>query len=482
MRGKAVEPVPDRLRPLSNLVGGHHRVRHVDLRPPLLRDQPVAGDRDAADRARRSRDLAFPLLEVDRAGKRREHHELRERDAGAVGEVGGGLEGVGAVAGQAEDERAEHMDAARAKGLEPFDEGVPGEVEPLVDVLQPLRRHRLDADERALDARPAHRVEEVGILGRLHGDLGEEHHVVGKLREAGHQGEPLGPDLLELPQPRRIGATAGLGKVAERHGIEIVVGERDEPEPAAPQLDRLADHRVDARLPRRLAVGAPHRAERAMLRAPAHRLHRRPHVASLGQEIPARDAEAVAADLAGLVDAPRGSGKTVVDHRGPHPVAVAAHDGVRAAALEHLLREERRVNAAEHHVRAALARQRPDLVAAQGVAGVNADPDHVAGGDLVGIERVERFVAEHGVAPARRGRRRQDVHPSRRDDGGAEGDVTRVDQEHTHGGASPAEAKNAGKNDWWLEAAGERLAGPSEETADRRAGALGAAARRLAGG
>ena len=37
----------------------------------------------------------------------------------------------------------------------------------------------------------AHRVEELRILGRLHGDLREEDHVVGQLRQPLHQLEPL---------------------------------------------------------------------------------------------------------------------------------------------------------------------------------------------------------------------------------------------------------------------------------------------------
>ena len=63
-----------------------------------------------------------------------------------------------------------------------------------------------------------------------------------------------------------------------RHRIEVVVGQRDELEPEAAQFDHFLDDRVDAALARLLAVGPPHRAERAVLRAAAHGLHRRPHV------------------------------------------------------------------------------------------------------------------------------------------------------------------------------------------------------------
>ena len=65
-----------------------------------------------------------------------------------------------------------------------------------------------------------------------------------------------------------------LCQIVERHGIEIVVGERDEPESEPAQLDDLADHAIDAPLAGLLAVGSPHRTEGTVLRAAADRLHR----------------------------------------------------------------------------------------------------------------------------------------------------------------------------------------------------------------
>ena len=84
---EAVEPIPDRLRPLADLVGRHHRVRRVDLRPRLLRDQPVPGDRHAGDLVGRI-DGLLPRREIDRAGERRQHHELRECQIRLLGERG----------------------------------------------------------------------------------------------------------------------------------------------------------------------------------------------------------------------------------------------------------------------------------------------------------------------------------------------------------------------------------------------------------
>ena len=82
----------------------------------------------------------------------------------------------------------------------------------------------------------------------------------------------------------------------------------------------------------------------------------------------------------------------------PDQVAVALHHGVRLAALERLLRKQRGVNAAVHDPGAALAGHAADLVAAQRVAGVDADADDVAGRDCRWIDRLERFVDENGIA------------------------------------------------------------------------------------
>ena len=54
------------------------------------------------------------------------------------------------------------------------------------------------------------------------------------------------------------------------------------------------------------------------------------------------------------------------------------------------------MDAAEDDPGAALARRASDLVAAQGVAGVDADADDVAGRDGRQVERLERLVDDCG--------------------------------------------------------------------------------------
>ena len=52
-------------------------------------------------------------------------------------------------------------------------------------------------------------------------------------------------------------ANIGLGEIGEGHRVEVVVGERDEAESAAPQLDDLGDNGIDGPLAWRLTVGPP---------------------------------------------------------------------------------------------------------------------------------------------------------------------------------------------------------------------------------
>jgi hypothetical protein len=75
-----------------------------------------------------------------------------------------------------------------------------------------------------------------------------------------------------------------------------------------------------------------------------------------------------------------------------------------------------------------LTRLAANLVPAPGVAGVNADPDDIAGRDRVDIKRVQRLIHDSRIAPARPGRRRQDVEPARGNHRHAEGFCARIDE------------------------------------------------------
>jgi hypothetical protein len=60
----------------------------------------------------------LPFFKIERSGKRRKHQELSERQTGPLRELEGGIEGIAAVAGKAEDERAKNLYSVLAKSLQ----------------------------------------------------------------------------------------------------------------------------------------------------------------------------------------------------------------------------------------------------------------------------------------------------------------------------------------------------------------------------
>ena len=103
-----------------------------------------------------------------------------------------------------------------------------------------------------------------------------------------------------------------------------------------------------------------------------------------------------------------------------------------AAPLERLLRIERGMDSAEHHPGAPLARRASDLVSSQGVAGVDADADDVAGLDALQIEMLQSFIADFGIAERLVGRSGQNVQPSWRDDCSPESGIAWIDEVNAH--------------------------------------------------
>ncbi len=232
-----------------------------------------------------------------------------------------------------------------------------------------------------------------------------------------------------------VGAPIRHAQVFERHRIEIVVGERDEAEAETPQLHQFLDHRIRLAHARLLAVGAPHRTERTVLGTAAHGLHRRDHVLVARQQVPARLQHRGAFDLAALVDPLRFAGFAVGNHHGPDAIAVALDHGMSAAVFERLVREQARVNAAVHDVGAALAGRAADFVAAQGVEGVDPDPDDVARRHGVHVDLLERFVDHLGIAKPGGRSRGKHIEPAWRNHRGAKSHVAGIDEVDAHVGA-----------------------------------------------
>jgi hypothetical protein len=169
-----------------------------------------------------------------------------------------------------------------------------------------------------------------------------------------------------------------------------------------------------------------------MLRAAAHGLHRGPHVAAALDQVPARRDERPAVDTPAFVLRFWRAGLAVREHLGPDDVAIAANDRVRPAFLPRLVREQRRVDAAVDDERSGGPRLAPDFVAAQGVAGVDADADDVARCETGAVEDVERLILEERDAVTVGGRRGEDEQPARGDDGDAKGHVAWIDEEDSH--------------------------------------------------
>src|SRR6185503_20231959 len=100
-----------------------------------------------------------------------------------------------------------------------------------------------------------------------------------------------------------------------------------------PELDDLADDVIRGTLARALAVGAPDRTKRAVLGTAADRLHRRPHVASLGSQVPSGGQKPFGGNAAPVVNALRRSFGAVRQDRLPDVVAVPFHHRMGAAEI-----------------------------------------------------------------------------------------------------------------------------------------------------
>ena len=362
-------------------------------------DEPVAGDGNVSHHFGRFGLLFFPAVEVNGAGEGRHHDELGEGDAGFEGHLDGGVEGGGLVGGEAEDEGAEDVDAVLLECLELAGQGFTGVVEVFKDGLETFGGDGFYADECSLDVGLAHGVEVLAVFAGFHGDLGEEDHIFGELGELGHEEEAFGADGGEFGEFGLVVLFACEAEVGEGDGIEVVVGEGDEAEADLAEVDDLVDDGLVRALAGLLAVGAPDAAEGTVLGAAADGLDGGPHVFVAGHEVPAGGEEVGTADASAFVDLFRfRAGEDVGDGFAPGDVAVAFDHGVSVASFEGFFGKERGVDAAVDDPGTALAGDATDLVAAEGVAGVNADADDVAGLDGFGDDLLDGFVDEDGVA------------------------------------------------------------------------------------
>ena len=396
-------------------------------------DEPVPGDGDIAYEGGSDGLLLLPAGEVHGAGEGRHHDELGEGDAGLEGHVDSGVEGGGLIRGEAEDEGAEDMDAVLLEGLELTGEGFAGVVEVFEDGLEAFGGDGFDADEGSLDIGLAHGVEVLSVFAGLHGDLGEEDHVPGELGELGHELEALLADGGELFEFGGIVLFAGKAEVGEGDRVEVVVGQGDEAEAATAEVDDLVDDGLELTLAGLLAVCAPDGAEGAVLGTAADGLDGGPHVLVAGHEVPAGGEELGALDASAVVDFLEGcSGENVGDDLAPGDIAIAFDDGVGVAALEGFFGEEGGVDAAVDDRCAAFVGEAAYFVAAESVAGVDADAYDVAGLDGGGVDLLDGLVDEDGVAGGAWRGGGKDEEPARGDDSRAKCIVTGIDKVNAH--------------------------------------------------
>src|SRR4051812_17613635 len=116
-----------------------------------------------------------------------------------------------------------------------------------------------------------------------------------------------------------------------------------------------------------------------MLWAPTQRLHRRPHITTRFQQIPTGLDKLLRRDPSALVHLLRRAlGRDVFQRIAPCSVAIALDHRVGSAAFKGFLREQRCVYAAVHNPSASRTSLLAQLIAAQRIAGMNADSDYIA--------------------------------------------------------------------------------------------------------
>src|SRR5918995_1951092 len=135
-----------------------------------------------------------------------------------------------------------------------------------------------------------------------------------------------------------------------------------------------------------------------MLRAAAYCLHRRPHVPTRRQKVPARAQEVLGVDFSAFVNLIDLAVEAALDRLAPRDIAVSLDDGMAAAEIPCLFGIERRVNAPIHDHRTAFPRNAANFVPTQGVACVDADADDVTGVDRGWVELFEGLVSDERVA------------------------------------------------------------------------------------
>jgi hypothetical protein len=100
---------------------------------------------------------------------------------------------------------------------------------------------------------------------------------------------------------------------------------------------------------------------------------------------------------------------------------------MRAAQLVRFFRVQSGVNAAEDDVRTPVTSHAAHFIAAKCVAGVNPDPDQVAGLNALRVDHLERFVDDDRISKGARRRCGKYVKPAWRDHADAVREMAGID-------------------------------------------------------
>jgi len=122
-RSEAIKLIPDLLRPLPYFLSCHHGVRGKDFWPKLTRNKPMSGERNSGNPRWIVLHRLFPVFKVDGSRKRHEHDKLSEGQVGPLCHRKSSFKSFRPVAGQAKDERAQHLHAMfgeKAQALDQF--------------------------------------------------------------------------------------------------------------------------------------------------------------------------------------------------------------------------------------------------------------------------------------------------------------------------------------------------------------------------
>src|SRR5438876_10234905 len=146
----------------------------VELRTKSLRNEPAPGERNSSNCRRIRPQPFFPADEIYGTRVGAQHDELSKSYVRLFRSSCRGGESFRTIARQSKNKRSQNVDAVLSKRLQALNQFVSREIEIFVNVFQSGRSDGFHSYQRAFNSCRFHRIQKFGVLGGLHGDLGEE--------------------------------------------------------------------------------------------------------------------------------------------------------------------------------------------------------------------------------------------------------------------------------------------------------------------